>query len=308
MPKINQSESALHDWVHTLTFQQQALLMTGMRGPDGCNKHNPPKAIVRFLRGAICKPAGNWDGKNNNDFMWGDYSVFKIQAKSFFDDPDGFPHHFIMHLVHCAEVIGLKHPVMEVADHWAQFYFDACKAFHMTPETVTEMDNRLNDFGLSPASHPAPTLIVGEREERKYPIGGYGPGNYWNKCVTCKAQFMGDKRAVQCEPCATKMIEEAGGKDYAYIHMKLPNGAAATVSPNASPELLNALTKMIDLAKDVPPAPTEQALPEGVDEADYYAISKLNDWHLKQLRECQAELKAANIKIKELQEWHDSHL
>lgn len=37
----------------------------------------------------------------------------------------------------------------------------------------------------------------------KYPIGGYAPGNYYCTCCTCKKQFQGDKRAVQCEQCAT---------------------------------------------------------------------------------------------------------
>lgn len=38
--------------------------------------------------------------------------------------------------------------------------------------------------------------------EQKYPIGGYAPGNYHNRCCTCERSFFGDKRAVQCEPCA----------------------------------------------------------------------------------------------------------
>jgi len=42
----------------------------------------------------------------------------------------------------------------------------------------------------------------------KYPIGGYAPGNYMCNCSTCKTQFQGDKRAVQCEPCAVKMVEK----------------------------------------------------------------------------------------------------
>lgn len=149
MPKIRSSESALHDWVHNLTFQQQALLMTGMRGPDGCNKHCDAKVIVRFLRGAICKPAGNWIGLNDNDFMWGDYSVFGLWSRSFFDDPDGYPHHFIMHLIHCAEVIGYKHPDTKIRRHWEDFYLEACDAFHMNPENEAAMDRRLNDFGVT---------------------------------------------------------------------------------------------------------------------------------------------------------------
>jgi hypothetical protein len=44
--------------------------------------------------------------------------------------------------------------------------------------------------------------------EKKYPIGGYAPGNYWNKCGTCNVEFIGDKRAYQCEPCGTKSQAE----------------------------------------------------------------------------------------------------
>lgn len=44
-----------------------------------------------------------------------------------------------------------------------------------------------------------------QKEELKYPIGGYAPGNYICNCSICKKQFQGDKRAVQCEPCAVKM-------------------------------------------------------------------------------------------------------
>jgi hypothetical protein len=148
MPKKSLSESVLHDWVHELPFQQQALLMTAMRGPDGSAKHNHAKVIVRFLRGAICKPAGNWSGYNDNDFMWGDYTVFKHCDKAFWDDHDEYAHHFIMHLVHSAQVIAYKHPVNEVAYCWLTFYSHACEAFHMRHETKSQMDARLSDFGV----------------------------------------------------------------------------------------------------------------------------------------------------------------
>lgn len=40
--------------------------------------------------------------------------------------------------------------------------------------------------------------------EKQYPIAGYAPGTYQCKCSSCKNLFIGDKRAVQCEPCAIK--------------------------------------------------------------------------------------------------------
>jgi hypothetical protein len=40
------------------------------------------------------------------------------------------------------------------------------------------------------------------QQEKKYPIGGFAPGNYQCHCATCGGGFIGDKRAYQCEPCA----------------------------------------------------------------------------------------------------------
>lgn len=159
MPKRQLSESVLHDWVCDLTFQMQALLLTAMRGPDENNKFNAAKAIIRYLRGVVIKPAGDWNGINNNDFMWGEYvrknemqpyqddPLFQSYASEFWQDHDEYPHHFIMHLIHCAEVVGYKHPDKDIAFHWQRFYLDACDAFHMNPETESELDERLNDFG-----------------------------------------------------------------------------------------------------------------------------------------------------------------
>lgn len=47
-----------------------------------------------------------------------------------------------------------------------------------------------------------------DKQQKIYPIGGYAPGNYWNVCSSCKEQFQGDKRAVQCEPCAEKSTSQ----------------------------------------------------------------------------------------------------
>jgi hypothetical protein len=40
--------------------------------------------------------------------------------------------------------------------------------------------------------------------ENKYPLGGYAPGGYQRRCISCGGAFFGDKRACQCEPCAIK--------------------------------------------------------------------------------------------------------
>jgi hypothetical protein len=60
------------------------------------------------------------------------------------------------------------------------------------------------DFGTLKES----ISVATERHEKnEYPIGGFAPGNYWHKgCITCKHEFIGDKRAVQCETCAMVMV------------------------------------------------------------------------------------------------------
>jgi hypothetical protein len=48
--------------------------------------------------------------------------------------------------------------------------------------------------------------------QNKYPIGGYAPGNYTCICCICKKEFQGDKRTVQCEPCAVKSTAESDAR------------------------------------------------------------------------------------------------
>lgn len=39
-----------------------------------------------------------------------------------------------------------------------------------------------------------------------WPQGGYAPGSYWCKCVSCNQQFTGDKRAYQCPDCTIQAL------------------------------------------------------------------------------------------------------
>lgn len=149
--KTRPIESVVYDWVGELPFQMQALLFTAMRGPDNCTKDNVAKSIVRFLRGAVLKPAANTSMMfNDNSFMWWDYENFCNLVDDFFigEGHDHYPHHFIMHLIHSAEVLGYCHPNSDTAYYWLLFYREGCKSMHMTPETKQEMFGRLNDFGL----------------------------------------------------------------------------------------------------------------------------------------------------------------
>lgn len=49
---------------------------------------------------------------------------------------------------------------------------------------------------------------IEQSDEKKYPQGGYAPGNYYCTCSACKKKFKGDKRSWECEPCGTKSEAE----------------------------------------------------------------------------------------------------
>lgn len=41
---------------------------------------------------------------------------------------------------------------------------------------------------------------------KPWPLLGYAPGGYMCRCADCGTEFDGDKRAVQCLPCAAKAV------------------------------------------------------------------------------------------------------
>lgn len=62
-----------------------------------------------------------------------------------------------------------------------------------------------------------------------YPIGGFAPGYYSNKCSSCGEEFMGDKLARQCEPCAINAVNESNKKALAELH-KLKTAEVVKIS------------------------------------------------------------------------------
>jgi hypothetical protein len=52
----------------------------------------------------------------------------------------------------------------------------------------------------------------------KYPIGGFAPGHYISKCITCEEQFIGDMYANQCESCAINAVNESNIQAISKIH------------------------------------------------------------------------------------------
>jgi hypothetical protein len=79
---------------------------------------------------------------------------------------------------------------VEIADQWA----------------VARIEEK-EKYVMSLYSSRIRALGDAEPQKPRYPIGGYAPGDYFCLCFRCKKQFQGDKRAVECEPCARDQCE-----------------------------------------------------------------------------------------------------
>ncbi len=58
---------------------------------------------------------------------------------------DAIPHHFQLHLLHAAEILGYKHPSRRTAGWWKQTYERLVHDMHLWPETEEQLDRRLGD-------------------------------------------------------------------------------------------------------------------------------------------------------------------
>jgi hypothetical protein len=138
-----------------LTMQQQSVLVLAARGPDGVAKHHPCKDVVRAYRGSVLLAAKfgrplRW-GESADTFMSleliADDQKWAVAVQQYFYFIDELPHHYHMHLMHGAQVLGYKHPHGAMRTQWLWFYHRCVSDAHLAPETEEEMDRRLGDWG-----------------------------------------------------------------------------------------------------------------------------------------------------------------
>lgn len=151
------SVSVFQDWLLGLTMQQQSVLVLACRGPDGIAKFHPTKLITTRYRAAVLKQAYSGramhidDGVPGNTFMSLEQFSSKqhwttMVLKNFFNHVDELPHHYYMHLMHGAQILGYKHPESLFRSNWLQFYQTCCSDLHLNVETEEQMDTRLSDW------------------------------------------------------------------------------------------------------------------------------------------------------------------
>lgn len=142
-------------WCRDLPLQQQSVLMLAARGADGTAKHHPCKPVQIAYRGTVLVAAKygrclEW-GEGADSFMSLDVlandAAWADAVKLFFRNADGLPHHFLMHLMHGAQILGFKHPDERFRERWHKFYLAMVNDMHLHPESEADMDERLGDWG-----------------------------------------------------------------------------------------------------------------------------------------------------------------
>ena len=156
----------LQDWILNLTFMQQSVLLTALRGPDTINKNHISKLLIRWMRRCILKSAfdqatltnpyypggGSFTGpsipKSPTVNYIGNYPwEFQMNdlVKQYLQTVDELPHHFQLHFMHSAEIIGYKHPDERISKWWKNCYHSLVNDLHLSPETKERMEWRLGD-------------------------------------------------------------------------------------------------------------------------------------------------------------------
>lgn len=142
----------IQDWVQELTLMQQSVLLTAIRGPDGVAKEHPAKEVLRWFRRCVLlaaferRPIKSPYLSGGGSFTGPAKRPLDEIANAYFDAVDELPHHFQMHLMHAAQIIGYKHPDRHhIGDWWLKFYLHYVNALHLEPETEAQLDRRLGD-------------------------------------------------------------------------------------------------------------------------------------------------------------------
>lgn len=158
-------------WVCNLSLMQQSVLFAAIRAPDGLRKDHPVKVLMRWYRRCILLSAfdkcaltdpfvgggGSFTGpfekahaieifglnENLDGHLLGHW--FDKTREMYLRHVDEMPHHFQLHFMHAAQIVGVHHPVHDIRYWWKEFYLMIVNDAHLHPETDEEMLLRLSD-------------------------------------------------------------------------------------------------------------------------------------------------------------------
>ncbi|WP_428413058.1 hypothetical protein [Pararhizobium sp.] len=167
---------AQQEWVCELPIMQQSVLFAAVRAPDGIRKNHPVKVLLRWYRRCVLLSAfegeplpdpfvpggGSFTGPfephhaEAAGLITSSMSAFSNWSEDrwncldrmrgvYLDHVDELPHHFQLHFMHAAQIVGFHHPWSRHGRWWSDFYLMIVDDAHLHPELPEEMNLRLCD-------------------------------------------------------------------------------------------------------------------------------------------------------------------
>jgi len=129
--------SLLLDWTSELSFKQQSVLLSSLRGPDHTYCPNIKK-VTKWIRGILQNNAD----PSKNYMARGELPHPKELEKEI----EFCSVHYATHLLHALEIIGYKHSDEMVSGQANRYYtYFTSEIFHLNPETSEQLSKRLED-------------------------------------------------------------------------------------------------------------------------------------------------------------------
>jgi hypothetical protein len=163
--------TVLQPWVSDQTCMMQSVLIAAVRGPDGIRKNHVAKLLLRWYRRCVLLSAfdarilttpwelggGSFTGPSipapvsrpgftgAQDWMVPMSELLKEYCKTL----DELPHHFQLHFMHAAEILGYTHPDPDIQFWWNWVYLTLVNDMHLEPESKEKLFYRLGDSETS---------------------------------------------------------------------------------------------------------------------------------------------------------------
>ena len=107
--------------------------------PDYMSAHHY-RALGSLRDGSAHRPGGQGDGWRDT---W--QEAMDDWVTEYIRSLDEVPHHFQLHFLHAAEILGYKHPLADIRDWWFNVYRRLVRDMHLYPESEATLDHRLSD-------------------------------------------------------------------------------------------------------------------------------------------------------------------
>lgn len=135
--------SVLQEWVMKLPLREQGVLLTGIRGCDLVPKlplDSTPRQLTAFIRYCVMVPH---DARETD--IPGAFFQSKLPKSWKASELGHLPLHWYSHIMHCYQVIGIRHPDAHIHAIAYKVYEKLVESLHLNTETDVDMVERLSE-------------------------------------------------------------------------------------------------------------------------------------------------------------------